>query len=183
MAENYLRLVTAQSSNPDPFLKAYALATLGSLASRDLRYEDAIDLNKECLTILRSLHAPPLEELVLGNLGDLYVELGDFNKARPYSEAAEKIASELKDVNRPKWLFDIGSAQSIQGQSGMAEQSYSQALAIATELGDINIAAACLLNLTRLKLNQHQLDVAEKYHLQIANLGLKEIQLDGLAIE
>ena len=176
-AENYLRLVTAQNSNPDPFLKLYALATLGHLADRDLRYDEAIDLNKECLTILRSLHAPPLEELVLGNLGGLYVSLGDFNKALPYSEAAEKIASELKDANRPKLLADIGRAQLIQGQLGMAEQSYSQAVAIALELGDKNTAAIGLLNLTTLKLNQHQLDAAEKYHLQVANLGLKDVRL------
>jgi len=176
-AENYLRLVIAQSSNPDPFLKSYALATLAALASRDLRYDEAIDLNKECLTILRSLHAPPLEELVLGNLGGLYVSLGDFNKALPYSEAAEKIASELKDANRPKFLFDIGRARAIQGQSGLAERSYSQAVAMALELGDKNTAAACLLNLTGLKLNQHQLDAAEKYHLQIVNLGLKDVRL------
>lgn len=177
IAEDYLRLVTAQSANPDPFLKLYALVTLGHLARRDLRYDEAIDMNTECLTILRSLHAPPLEELVLGNLGDLYISLGDFNKARPYSEAAEKIASELKDANRPKFLSDIGRAQSIQGQSGLAEQSYSRALAMALELGDKDTAAVCLLNLTALKLNQHQLDAAERYHLQIVNLGLKEVRL------
>jgi CHAT domain-containing protein len=176
-AEDFLSLVTAQNSNPDPFLKAYALATLGSLASQDFRYEEAIDLNKECLTILRTLRAPPLEELVLGNLGSLYIRLGDFNKARPYSEAAEKIASELKDANRPKFLSDIGRSQSIQGQSGLAEQSYSQALAMALELGDKDTASVCLLNLTALKLNQHQLDAAEKYHLQIVNLGLKDVRL------
>ncbi|HEY2169090.1 MAG TPA: CHAT domain-containing protein, partial [Candidatus Angelobacter sp.] len=176
-AENYLRLVTAQSSNPDPFLKAYALATLADLALRDLHYDEAIDLNKECLIILRTLHAPPLEELVLGNLGGLYVNLGDFNKALPYFKGAEKIASELKDGNRPIFLSDIGWAQSIPGQSGMAEQSYSQALAMALELGDKDTAVVCLLNLSALKLNQHQLDAAEKYHLQIVNLGFKEVRL------
>jgi CHAT domain-containing protein len=176
-AENYLRLMAAQNSNPDPFLKAYALIILATLANRDLRYHDAIDLNKECLTILRTLHAPPLEELVLGNLGNLYVSLRDFNTALPYSEEAEKIASKLKDANRPKLLTDIGRAQAIQGQSGLAEQSYGQALAMALELGDKDTAALCLLNLTSLKLNQHQLDAAEKYHLQIVNLGLKDIRL------
>ena len=34
-AENFLRLVTAQSSNPDPFIKAYALGTMAALAGRD----------------------------------------------------------------------------------------------------------------------------------------------------
>src|SRR5579864_6622106 len=174
-AENYLRLVTSQSSNPDPFLKAYALATLAAFARDDLHYDDAIDLNKECLVILHSLHAPPLEELVLGNLGGLYVDLSDFNNGRENSEAAEKIAAQWNLLHdRQKWLMNIGSAWSIQGQSGMAEQSYTHALAIATELRDGGIMAACLHDLTMVKLGQHQLDMAEKYHLQVFNLGLKE---------
>ena len=176
-AENFLRLVTAQSSNLDPFLKAYALATLASLASSDLRYDEAIDLDKECLTILRSLHAPPLEELLSGNLGDTYLEVGDFNNARPSSEAAAKISSQLKDGNQQKWLNAIGRSYAIQGQSGMAEQSYNHALAIAIEQRDMDIAAACLHNLTQLKLGQHQLDAAEKYHLKGYRLGLKEDHL------
>ena len=54
-------------------------------------------------------------------------------------------------------------------------------------LTDTDIVAYCLHNLTMLKLDQHQLDVAEKYHLQDANLGLKEDhltdwQLDEAAI-
>jgi CHAT domain-containing protein/tetratricopeptide (TPR) repeat protein len=173
-AENYLRLVIVQSSNPDPFLKAYALASLAAFIGRELRYDEALDLNKECLTIVRSLHALPLEELVLGNLGTLYVDLSDFNNGKENSEMAEKIASQLKDANRPKWLINIGSAQAIQGQSGMAEQSYNHALAIATQLRDSDIIAACLYDLTMLKLGQHQLNEAEKYHLQAFKLEPKD---------
>lgn len=177
-AENFLRLVTAQNSNPDPFLKAYALATLGSIVIRSLRYDEALDLNKECLTIVQSLHAPPLEEGVLGNLGALYVELSDFNNGRENSEAAEKIAAQLNlPHDRQKWLMNIGIARSIQGQSGMAEQSYNHALAIATELKDSDVIANCLHGLTMVKLGQHQLDEAEKYHLQVSKLGLAKDHL------
>jgi len=166
-AETFLRLVAAQNSNPDPFLKLYALATLAKLATDDLHYDEAIDLNKECLAIFRLLHAPPLEEVVLGNLGTVYVELSDFNNGRKNSEAAEKIAAQLNLLNdQQKWLRNIGSAYSIQGQSGLAEQSYNHALAIATKLGDSGIIAGCLNNLTMVKLNQHQLNGAEKYHLR-----------------
>ena len=176
MAESYLRLVTAQSSNPDPFLRAYALATLGWVDQQALRYDEALDLNKECLTIVRSLHAPPLEELVLGNLGTLYLDLSDFNNGRENSEAAEKIAAQLNLLqDRQKWLRNIGIAQSIQGQSGMAEQSYNHALAIATELRNSGVAADCLYGLTMVKLGQHQLDEAEKYHLQVSKLGLDHL--------
>jgi CHAT domain-containing protein len=182
-AENFLRLVTAQSSNPDPFLKAYALGTMASLARRDLRYEEAIDFYAEYLAIVRKLHAPPLEEIALGNLGDLYADLGDFNNARQYSEAAEKIASELKSSNQQWWLNNIGRSYAIQGQSGMAEKSYKDALAFATERKDIDAAAACLHNLTQLKLAQHQLDAAEKYHLQGQKLGLAEGDLKNWRLD
>jgi Tfp pilus assembly protein PilF len=174
-AEHFLRLVTAQNSNPDPFLRAYALATLGRLAEWDFRYEDAIDLNKECLPIVRTLHAAALEELVLGNLGDLYVQLRDFNNAIQNAQAAEKIAAQWKLLSdQQKWLFDIGFAQDIQGQSGKAEQSYNRALSIATQLGDKDIAAKCLRQLTALKLRQHQIDVAQRYHDQESKLGLQQ---------
>jgi CHAT domain-containing protein/Tfp pilus assembly protein PilF len=179
-AENYLRLVTAQSSNPDPFLKAYALGTLSWLTMRDSRYEETIGLTNECLLIARPLHALPLEQLALGNMGNVYVDLGDFNNARQASEAAEKIAAQLNLLHdRQKWLMNIGIAQAIQGQSGMAEQSYKHALAIATELKDIDVTAACLHHLTTLKVGQHQLDLAEKYHLQEWKLGLKQDRLMG----
>jgi CHAT domain-containing protein len=177
-AENFLLLVTAQNSNPDPFLKAYALASLGWVAQQDLRYDDVVDLDNECLTLVRSLHALPLEQLVLGNLGGIYVELSDFNKGRENSEAAEKMAAHLNLLNdQQKWLRNIGSAYSIQGQSGIAEQSYNHALAIATELGDSGSIATCLNSLTMVKLGQHQIDVAEKYHLQAFRLGLKDANL------
>ena len=81
-AENFLRLVTAQSSNPDPFLKAYALATLGRLAESDFHYDEAIDLNKECLTIVRTLHAPPLEELVSRQFGQFVHTFGRFQQSQ-----------------------------------------------------------------------------------------------------
>ena len=174
-AENYLKLVIAQSSNSDPFLRAYALATLGNMVMRSLRYDEALDWNKECLTIVRSLHAPPLEEVVLGNLGSLYVELSDFSNGRENSEAAEKIAAQLNlPQEQQKRLRNIGSAWTIQGQSGMAEESYKHALAIATELKDSDAIAACLYALTRVKLGQHQLEEAEKYHLQASKFGLTQ---------
>jgi CHAT domain-containing protein len=120
------------------------------------------------------LHAPPLEELVLGNLGETYLELGDLANGRQNAEAAEKITAQAQLLrDQQKWLFDIGLAQATQGQSGMAEQSYNHALSIATQLGDTDIAAKCLRQLTSLKLGQHQLDVAEKYHNQESKLGLQ----------
>ena len=164
-------------------MQAYALATLGWLARQDLNYEEAIDLDKQCLSIVHLLHAAPLEELVLGNLSDLYMELADFKHALESAEAGEKIASQLKDSNQQKFLVNIGLARAGEGQSGMAEQTYNQALVIASKLQDSNTAAICLHNLTLLKLDQHQLDAAEKYHLQGTEIGLKGDRLSDWQLD
>ncbi|HEY2363562.1 MAG TPA: CHAT domain-containing protein [Candidatus Angelobacter sp.] len=176
-AKNYLLLVTTQTPNQDPYLKAYTLSTLGWLARQDLNYEEAIDLDQQCLTIVRLLHADPLEEVVLGNLDDVYVDLADFKHVLENAEAGEKIASQLKDSNQPKFLVNIGLARANEGQFGLAEKSYRDALGIASKRRDSNTAAICLHNLTLLKLDQHQIDVAENYHLQGAELKPKDGRL------
>lgn len=177
-AEDYLRSVAESDATSDPYLKAYALASLGGSMAQEFRYEEAIDWYSQCLPVARSLHAPPLEQLALGNLGFLYAELRDFPNARKNSEEAEKIASQWKILrDEQKWLLDIGFVQSAQGLSGPAEESYKHALAIATHLGDTNVIAKCLHNLTGLKLDQGQIELAEKYHHDGANLGLKSDNL------
>jgi CHAT domain-containing protein/Tfp pilus assembly protein PilF len=173
-AEGYLRSAAESDTASDPYLKAYALASLGGSIAKELRYEEAIDWYSQCLPVAHSLRAPPLEQLALGNLGFLYAELRDFPNARKNSEEAEKIASKWKILrDQQKWLLDIGFVQSAQGLSGAAEESYKRALAIATQLGDTDVIAKCLHNLTRLKLNEGQSDPAEKYHRTEADLGLK----------
>lgn len=173
-AEDYLRPVAESDTTPDPYLKAYALASLGGSMAKELRYEEAIDWYNQCLPVVRSLRAPPLEQLALGNLGFLYAELRDFPNARKNSEEAEKIASQWKILrDQQKWLLDIGFVQSAQGLSGAAEESYKHALAIATQLGDTDVIARCLHDLTGLKLDQGHTELAEKYHRTEADLGLK----------
>jgi CHAT domain-containing protein len=179
-AENYLRSVAESdtTATSDPYLRAYALASLGSSTARDLRYEEAIHWYTQCLLLVRSLRAPPLEQLALGNLGFFYAELQDFPNARKNSEAAEKIASQEKILtDQQRWLVDIGFVQSAQGLSGAAEESYKRALAIATQLGDTDVISRCLHNLTGLKLDQSQTGLAEKYHRDGANLGLESDNL------
>ncbi len=177
-AENYLRSVLEAGEALDPFLKAYALANLGWATKQNLRYEEAIDWYSQCLPVARSLPAPPLEEQALGNLGVLYAELRDFPNAKKNSEEAERIASQWKILpDEQKWLFDIGHAREAQGQSGAAEESYKRALAIAVKLGDADIIAKCLHSMTALKLRQGQITLAEKYHQDGFNLGLKSDNL------
>ena len=173
-AESYFLTIAEPRAVSDPFLRAHILASLGWSTAQDLRYEEAIDWYNQCLPVVRSLRAPPLEQLALGNLGFLYAELRDFPNARKDSEAAEKIASQWKFLrDQQKWLLDIGFVQSAQGLSGAAEESYKHALAIATQLGDTDVIARCLHNLTGLKLGQGQSELAEKYHRTEADLGLK----------
>lgn len=183
-AEEYLRLVAESDATSDPYLKAYALASLGGSMAQELQYEEAIEWYSQCLPVARSLHAPPLEELALGNLGFLYAELRDFPNARKNSDEAEKITSQWKLLrDQQKWLLDIGYVQSAQGLSGAAEESYKHALAIATQLGDTDVIARCLHDLTGLKLDQGQTELAEKYHRTEADLGLKGDSLSDWTLD
>lgn len=173
-AENYFLTVAEPRAVSDPFLRAHILASLGWSTAQDLRYEEAIEWFTQCLAVVRTLQAPPLEEQALGNLGSFYAELRDFSNATKNSEEAEKLASQWKLLSeQQKWLIDIGFVQEAQAQSGAAEDSYNRALKIATKLRDTNTAAKCLHNLTTLKLGQQQIELAEKYHRTESDLGLK----------
>jgi len=166
-AERYFRLLNDSSSISDPFLRTSALASLAFSLQKQQRYEEAIDWNNQALAAARSADAPPLEETILGNLGFLYAELRDFPNAQKNSAAAEALAEQLKNpADEQKWLIDLARVQLARGQSGAAEQSFYRALKIATSLNDNDVAEKALLNLSIVKLEQKNLDEAEKYQRQ-----------------
>ncbi|HEY1938101.1 MAG TPA: CHAT domain-containing tetratricopeptide repeat protein [Candidatus Angelobacter sp.] len=172
-AEEYFHEVIRPGAASDLYLKAYALAGLGWSSMQDLRYEEAIDWYGQDETAARALNAIPLEEQALGNLGFLYAQLHDFAKAEKNSADAESIASQLHiPRDEQHWLLDVGRVQNERGHSGAAEETYKRALALATKFDDRSIAAKCLHNLTSLKIEQGDLELAQKFHQMGYDLGL-----------
>lgn len=177
-AAEYFRSIAEQDGAVDPFLKAYALASLAWAAKQDLEYEEAIDWYSQCLAIDRSLHAPLLEEQALGNMGTIYADLRDLPNARKNSEEAEKLASQLAiSTDDQKWLLDLGLVEWSQGQIGVAEKSLNGSLAIARKLKNKDIEAKSLHNLTLIALAEGHIELAEKYHQEASDLGLEGYNL------
>lgn len=174
-AERYLLSIAGPEATADPFLKVYILANLGWAVRMQLNYEEALDWNIKALAAARAAGATPLEQNTLGNIGFFYVELRDFPNAMSNIAAAEKLAEQLKDsASEQRMLIDLGVVQQAQGQSGLAEVSFNRALDISTKLGNRDVAARALLDLTGIKIYQQKLDLAEKYHHQAS-----ELQLEG----
>ncbi|HKV93964.1 MAG TPA: CHAT domain-containing protein [Candidatus Angelobacter sp.] len=178
-ASKYFRSITEQNVVTDPFLKAYALASLGWATKQELEYEEAIDWYSQCLAVASSLPAPPLQEQALGNMGSIYAELRDLPNARKNSEEAEKLASRWRvRADDQRWLVDLGLTEWSQGQTGAAEKSFESSLAIARDLGDRDIQAKSLHNLTLIALDQGHIDLAEEYHQKASKLHLKGDDLE-----
>jgi tetratricopeptide (TPR) repeat protein len=162
-AERYLLSIAGPEATADPFLKVYILANLGWAVRMQLNYEEALDWNIKALAAARAAGATPLEQNTLGNIGFFYVELRDFPNAMSNIAAAEKLAEQLKDsASEQRMLIDLGVVQQAQGQSGLAEVSFNRALDISTKLGNRDVAARALLDLTGIKIYQQKLDLAEK---------------------
>jgi len=177
-AEHYFRAVAEPGATADAFLQNYSLVSLGWCAMQSQRYEESIDWYSRSLPGIHSLQALPVEERALGSLGFLYAEVRDFSNAQKNSEEAEKIASRLHILDDEKrWLLDLGLVQQIQGQSGAAEESFNKALAIARQLGSVDIVARCLHNLVSIKLGRQQPELAVKYHNEAKEVALKEDDL------
>jgi CHAT domain-containing protein len=173
-AERYLFSIAGPEATADPFLKTYILANLGWAVRMQLNYEEALDWNMKALSAARTAGATPLEQNALGNIGFLYVELRDFPNAMNNLAAAEKIAEQLKDsASEQRMLVDLGVVQQAQGQSGLAEASFSRALDISTKLGNRDVEARALLNLSLIKLEQKKFDQAGKYLRQAYDLHLE----------
>lgn len=173
-AAKYFRSVSEQNIVTDPFLRAYALASLGWATSQELEYEEAIDWYNQCLAVASSLPAPRLQEQALGNMGSIYAELRDLPNARKNSEDAEKLASQLGiPIDDQLWLLDLGLTEWSQGQTGAAEKSLKSSRDIARELGNSVIQAKSLHNLTLIALDEGHIELARKYHKEAQDLGLK----------
>lgn len=173
-AAKYFRSITEQNVATDPFLKAYALASLGWATKQDLEYEEAIDWYSQCLAVANSLPAPPLQEQALGNIGTIYAELRDLPNARKNSEEAEKLASQWGvRADDQRWLLDLGLTEWSQGQTGAAEKSLTSSLDIARKLKNGDIQAKSLHNLTLIALDQGHIELAKEHHKEAFDLGLK----------
>ena len=87
-----------------------------------------------------------------GSLGDLYFQIGLYEKSIDCSEKALKIAKDIGDRrNEGVWLGNLGLAYRALGQVEKAIECYEDALVIGKEIKDLTIIGFCEKNLGSLK--------------------------------
>jgi CHAT domain-containing protein len=166
VARQYFRKAAELARGTSPLIAANATGNIGYLASQEGRHDEAIDWLQGVVPLAQAAHSQLLEEKTFGNLGQNYVELGDYKRAIDNSERAEHIASDIGRLDdQEAWLVDLGvSYDALTGDyPGKAEASYLKALSIATKLHDADMARRALHNLTQLAIKEHELAKAEAY--------------------
>lgn len=162
----------------DPYVEAYGLLNAGFVLLQHQHYDEAIEKLNQGLVLSDS---PFFREKVLGNLGYVYSQLGDWKNAAASSKLAERTAAELRDrgnqeakEDQEAWLIDLGREHFSQLEYSQAEASFSQALSIAEQLpNNAYDIANCLHNLAQVALKLRDVDKAEVYARQVEMLHVK----------
>lgn len=147
-------------------VEASALNSLALISLSRKRYVDAIDRFSASLEEARKWQDRFVEEVALGNLGNVYLELGDFARAEEYSKPAAEIAGKIDQPgDQETWLINLGRAYQADARQlhADAEASYAEAVSIATRLKDTGAAANCLHNLAQLALKEGDIAKAQDY--------------------
>lgn len=124
---------TVRSGDYNGSMKAICTLALADLSDEMRMYDQSIKLYQDCLTAFRSLtdRFPRLggESIALGNLGIIYGQLGDHQRARDHLERALSISREIGDrKNERRWLHNLGNVHALLGDYEKAINYYEQTL-------------------------------------------------------
>jgi CHAT domain-containing protein len=164
-------LQIAQEKN-QTFLESRALGSLGLVATREERYDEAIDWNTQALALSRSLGARTATEKILGNMGWGYYKMGDLERAQSLFTEANQAAAQLGvTTDQVRWLTNLGNMEYDQRDYAAAERDYQQALELARKLADGAATANCLNNLAHVAVMEEKYDRAERYNREALSLA------------
>lgn len=148
-------------------LEADLHINLGKLLMDQELYDRAISEFNTSLPQARLAQSVASEQMVLGNLGWSYIQVGDFESAVTALTKAAAIAAQLKDVHHQElWLRDLGILFYVQHNYSQAETYYQKSLALAQQLREKDTIAVNYHNLAQLELRRGRLDKAEDYNKQ-----------------
>ena len=170
----YAEFAAIQQSSPqDEFVRLYALLGMGSCATNERQYQDALRWYLQAHVAANDLSAIPYQQVAQGNLGFLYLELGDVEQALTNSKAAVDLTTRGgTDTYLESWLLNLGRVYHNTGQSGLAKESYEKALSLASSRGNDLVAARCLHNLVQIEIGEGNIAQASKYHKEAGQLHL-----------
>jgi CHAT domain-containing protein len=156
----------------DPFLEASALSGLGVVATRNERYDEAVEWNRSALDLSQSIGAIYSLAQILGNMAWSYRELGDFERALAlYKQAIDASARSGLVEGQTYWLTGISTVYYLQHDYDAAEAVLIQAVDFARKQGDKRILAEYLNELSEIALEKGRVDFAERYNREAIDLG------------
>ncbi|MBW4682629.1 MAG: tetratricopeptide repeat protein [Microcoleus vaginatus WJT46-NPBG5] len=122
---------------------------------------------KRCISIYQAIHDRQGEAASLGNLGNAYLSLGQFEQAIDYHQQSLAISREIKDRQvEANSIRSLGNAYQSLGQFEQAIDYHQQYLAISREIKDRHGEADSLKNLGNAYESLGQFERAINYHEQ-----------------
>jgi predicted ATPase/DNA-binding SARP family transcriptional activator/Tfp pilus assembly protein PilF len=128
---------------------ARSLSDVGTVAAALEEYDDASVLLEESADLFRKLDVPARLATVLGNLGHIASQRGDYERAIEVTEEALSLESSHK-ANASVSLFNLGSHNLQAGNLERAQEWLERAIAHTLELGFKEVMAYSLAAYVRL---------------------------------
>ena len=147
--------------------------------------ENALKKFEEALRIFEKVGSSKGEGLTLNNIGLMYKNLGQYDKAVEYHEKSLDITRKIGDVKQEGMtLCSLGLLYSNLGQYQKALEYYEKSLNITRKIGDVKTEAITLGNLgmeySILGQYRKALEYYEKSMLIIGKIG--DVQFEGTAL-
>lgn len=164
----------------DPGAESKCLASEALVHFQEARYEQAVRLYQQALEVAHGLDAI-VEGIWLGNLGNVYLQLGDAVKAAEFTQRGLLIARENKDARAEAAHLDTwGDCLIQQGEIENALDKYKQALTIGRSINDKLGERVYLANVGRAFAKLGKYD--EGYDYLDAAISLFELQRSRIKV-
>ena len=153
-----------------------ALSQIGSVHYRQNDYikteqhwRRALDLSRTIAAKSTKVQTYPQNHL--GNLGDVYYQLGDIAAAKEAYSASLKLSIEAKDErNQSSVLKSLGDLYASQGDLNQAREAYEQGLALGEKRNNLGNQVGALLGLSALQRRMGNYQLATEYAQRVLKL-------------
>ncbi len=164
----FLKTLIFARAHHDRLLEASASLNLGWVALQNEYFDEAVDWSKTAYRISSELGAEDKMQIISGNLGWAYLQLGDDEKALEQFLEAEKRAAMLGNIKSElNWVSNSGLVYQDFGDLTRAAQSHRHALDLAKRIDSKEDIANLLEDLSEVSVEMGNPDEAGAYLDQV----------------